>query len=249
MRSTIWKRNIQRDTLFSRYFTSPDLGLNPGRRSGTPATSSLGYSTAHSWFHFRTTNINTYTRPTMATVTQPALRVQHEVSLVCRATACWHYSNPRWDRAIAPAVTRRLPTTEVWIRAHVRSFGICGWQSGTGACFLRILRFPLPILIPPIALHSSCIIRSWYNRPNSDRRAKWTQSVKSPRFELHIPEYSKRHIFHCTQSFGLSQLQQFLLKSYIFWAVKPCSPLKVKRRIGETYTSIFGVEDWGLRIQ
>jgi hypothetical protein len=38
------------------------------------------------------------------------------------------------------------------------------------------LRFPLPSLIPPAAPHSSSIMRGWYNRPNSGRRAEWTQS-------------------------------------------------------------------------
>jgi hypothetical protein len=32
---------------------------------------------------------------------------------------------------------------------HVRSCGICGGQNGTGAGFVRVLQFPLPILIPP----------------------------------------------------------------------------------------------------
>jgi hypothetical protein len=41
---------------------------------------------------------------------------------------------------------------------------ICGGQNGTGARFVRVLRFPLPILIPPNAPYSS-IIRGWYNRP------------------------------------------------------------------------------------
>jgi hypothetical protein len=73
-------------------------------------------------------------------------------------------------RAIAQAVSRQLPTAAARIRARVRSCGICGGQSGTGAGFLRVLRFPLPILIPPAAPHSSSIIRGWYNRPISGRR-------------------------------------------------------------------------------
>jgi hypothetical protein len=78
-------------------------------------------------------------------------------------------------RAIAQAVNRRLPTAAVQVRAQVKSCGICGGQSGAGAGFLRVLRFPLPILIPPTASQtSSSIIRDWYTRPNSGRRAKWT---------------------------------------------------------------------------
>jgi hypothetical protein len=54
-------------------------------------------------------------------------------------------------RGIAQAVSRRLPTAETLVRSQVRSCGICGGQSGTGAGFLQVFRFPLPILIPPIA--------------------------------------------------------------------------------------------------
>jgi hypothetical protein len=39
-------------------------------------------------------------------------------------------------------------------------------ESGAGAGFLRVLRFSLPIFIPPISPQSpSPIIRGWYNRP------------------------------------------------------------------------------------
>jgi hypothetical protein len=51
--------------------------------------------------------------------------------------------------AIAQAVSHWLPTAaaQVCIRA---ACGVCGGKSDTGACFLRVLRFPLPI-IPPIS--------------------------------------------------------------------------------------------------
>jgi hypothetical protein len=68
------------------------------------------------------------------------------------------------------------------VRAQVSSCGICDAQSGTAAGFLRVLRFPVPILIPPTAPHpSSSIIRGWYNTPISGRSTKWTQSHPTPR--------------------------------------------------------------------
>jgi hypothetical protein len=68
------------------------------------------------------------------------------------------YSTDR-GRAIAQAVSRLLPTAAARVRARVMSCAICGGQSGTGAGFLRALRFPLPILIPPTAPHSSSLSR------------------------------------------------------------------------------------------
>jgi hypothetical protein len=79
--------------------------------------------------------------------------------------------------AIAQAVSRRLPTAVAGVRTQVRSCGICDGQSGTGKGFLRVLRFPLPILIPLTIPHSSSsIIWGLYNRPNRGQCTEWTQS-------------------------------------------------------------------------
>jgi hypothetical protein len=68
-------------------------------------------------------------------------------------------------RAIAQADSRWLPTAVARVRARVWSCGFCGGQSDAEAGFLRVLRFPLPIFISPIAPQSSSsIIRGWYNR-------------------------------------------------------------------------------------
>jgi hypothetical protein len=61
-------------------------------------------------------------------------------------------------RAIAQAVSHWLPTSAARIWAQVRSCGICGGQSGTGVGILRVLRFHLPIFIPPIAPQSPSAI-------------------------------------------------------------------------------------------
>jgi hypothetical protein len=49
-------------------------------------------------------------------------------------------------RAIAEAVSRWLPTATARDQSRVWSSGICGGQSGVGAGFLRVLRFPVPFI-------------------------------------------------------------------------------------------------------
>jgi hypothetical protein len=75
-------------------------------------------------------------------------------------------------RAIAQAVSRQLPNAAARFRSQVKPCGVCGGQSDTEAGFLLVVRFPLSILIPPTAPHSSSIIQGWYNRPVNGRRTK-----------------------------------------------------------------------------
>jgi hypothetical protein len=56
------------------------------------------------------------------------------------------------SRAVAQAVSLWLPTAAARVRVR-EACGVCGGQRGIGAGFLRVLRFPLPI-IPSISLSS-----------------------------------------------------------------------------------------------
>jgi hypothetical protein len=67
---------------------------------------------------------------------------------------------------ILRTVSNTVISAAARVRARVWSCRICGGQSGVGACFLPVLRFPLPIFIPPVAPQSpSSIIWGLYNRP------------------------------------------------------------------------------------
>jgi hypothetical protein len=67
--------------------------------------------------------------------------------------------------AIGQAVSHWLPPGWPRVRDRVWSCGICGGQSGAGAGFLRVLRFPLLIFVPSIAPQSSsAVIWGLYNR-------------------------------------------------------------------------------------
>jgi hypothetical protein len=62
--------------------------------------------------------------------------------------------------AIVKAVSCRLPTAAARVRAQVRSCGICGGQSGAGGGYIRVFRFPLPILIKSTASYSLIALSS-----------------------------------------------------------------------------------------
>jgi hypothetical protein len=57
-------------------------------------------------------------------------------------------------RAIAQAVSHEFPTAAARVRYQVMSCKICGGYRGTAGGFLRVFRFPLPILIPSMLLHT-----------------------------------------------------------------------------------------------
>jgi hypothetical protein len=62
-------------------------------------------------------------------------------------------------RAIVHVLSGRLLTAAARVRSQIRSCVIYGGHSGTGEGFLRVLRFPLSIIISqaaPYSLKSSC---------------------------------------------------------------------------------------------
>jgi hypothetical protein len=59
----------------------------------------------------------------------------------------------------------------VHVRAQMRSCGTCGGQSRTGAGFLRVFWFPLPMILPTAPHASSPIISVWYSMQNSGRHS------------------------------------------------------------------------------
>jgi hypothetical protein len=50
-------------------------------------------------------------------------------------------------------ISRRLPNSAARVRSPGKVIGMCGGHKGTGRSFPIVLRFPLPILIPPTAAH------------------------------------------------------------------------------------------------
>jgi hypothetical protein len=70
----------------------------------------------------------------------------------------YYYTTDITGRTIAQAASRQLPTATARVPSHVRLFGICGGQCGTGA----LLRSPLSIRLPPTGLHSLTILSSRY---------------------------------------------------------------------------------------
>jgi hypothetical protein len=112
------------------------------------------------------------------------------------------------DHAIAQAVSRRLRTAGGPGSSTGQVMWDLWWKSGTGADFLRVLRFSLPILIPPTAPHSSSsIIRGWYYRQISGQRKEWTKSQRI-KFERGI----------------------VIFKRSVFRDINPYSCLKINRR-------------------
>jgi hypothetical protein len=79
-------------------------------------------------------------------------------------------------------VSSWLPPTMAQVRSQVMTYRTYCGKCGSGAGFLRVLGFPVPILVPRTAPHSSSsIIQGWYDRPNSGQHIEWTQSHPTPR--------------------------------------------------------------------
>jgi hypothetical protein len=113
--------------------------------------------------------INTYTYQTSV----PSVGFESTISSSEREKTV-HAIEHTTVRAIAQAISRWFPPAAARVRSRVWSSGICGGQIGAGAGFLRVLRFPLPIFIPPNS-PSSLSPGGRYNRPISGPRVEWIQ--------------------------------------------------------------------------
>jgi hypothetical protein len=84
-------------------------------------------------------------------------------------------------RAVAHTGSHRLPTAGSRVRARVKSCNVCGGQSGTGAGFLRVLRFVLPLIHPTnCSTIITIITQGWYSRPINGRSNSGLGSTPAP---------------------------------------------------------------------
>jgi hypothetical protein len=100
----------------------------------------------------------------------------------------------QFGRAVAQAVRRWLPTAAAQIRVWAAR-GVCGGQRGIGAGFLRVLRFPLPI-IPPISPSSQS--------PGAGKIVHWWPQCRLDPIGLHPPIYQFKIIYITVQIFFLT---------------------------------------------
>jgi hypothetical protein len=111
--------------------------------------------------------------------------------------SCWF---PPWltlqlGRAIAQAVSRWIPTAAASVRARVWSSRICDGQSGAGAGFLRVLRFPLSIFIQPNSPSSQSpgagtighSVADVPSEPNMNSTSHYANTLQLGRWRWNIP--------------------------------------------------------------
>jgi hypothetical protein len=102
------------------------------------------------------------------------------------------YTSKRPCRSSMRLVAGLPPRRPVF--ASGQHVGVCCGQSGTGAGFPRILRFPLPVI--PHKFSIIIITRGWHNRPISGRSAEWTQLGSIPplyQFKFYTSKWIRIH--------------------------------------------------------
>jgi hypothetical protein len=78
--------------------------------------------------------------------------------------------------AIAQAISRRLPTAAARVRSQVTSVGFVVDKVALGQVFSEHFGFLCKFSFHRLLQNHCHIVWGWYNRPNSGRPTKWTQS-------------------------------------------------------------------------
>jgi hypothetical protein len=109
-----------------------------------------------------------------------------------------------WSYPVPPFKCGYFPAAR--LQFQVRSCGIRGGQSGIGASFLRVLRFPLPILNPTTGPHSLVILPSTLYRMSKEEGSIFWEVIVSVVLSRNVcictcilfRTVSGIELFHCT---------------------------------------------------
>jgi hypothetical protein len=129
----------------STIFSCPELWILNSKCLGLYnwATFSLGDTNTETWYSNLGVGHKAHDSKIFLHYRQSVLIMFRKIIIACSGNR---------GHVTAQNVSRRLPNSAARVRAQVRSCENYGEESGTGAGYLRVLQFPLPILIQGVII-------------------------------------------------------------------------------------------------